>query len=210
MAKLVDAPDLGSGGVTRGGSSPSSRTILIFSFIIRASHYVFKMIKIEMRLILYFLIIVLFPIFAFAQTVGEDSGLPIPRFVSLRGEIVYARTGPGTRYPIKWVYEKENLPVEIVQEFDTWRKVRDIDGEEAWVHQSLLTGRRFAILHDTQSLPLLKKPQDDAYAVALVEPGVILSIIDCENKWCEVSAMGFKGFIYSDSIWGVYEGERIQ
>ena len=70
----------------------------------------------------------------------DNSGLPIPRFVTLRSDKVFVRTGPGVRYPIKWVFQKENLPVEVIQEFDTWRQIRDRDGEEGWIHQSLLSG----------------------------------------------------------------------
>lgn len=147
---------------------------------------------------------------SFAQTVGESSGLPIPRFVSLRGDKVYARTGPGTRYPVKWVYQRDNLPVEVIQEFDTWRKIRDIDGEEAWIHQSLLSGRRHGIILTEQAIPLLKRNFDESTAVALIEPRSLMAIDNCDKKWCEVTSMGFDGFIHSDSIWGVYEGERIQ
>ena len=161
-----------------------------------------------MRLILIFSLFITFP--AFAQATGEDTGLPIPRFVSFRGDVVYARTGPGTRYPIKWVYERENLPIEVVQEFDTWRKIRDFDGEEAWVHQSLLSGKRYGILTNDQASPLLQKPKDDANAVALVEPGVVIKLDYCKNSWCRAYAAGFKGFIHSGFIWGVYEGEQIQ
>ena len=73
--------------------------------------------------------------------IGE-SGLTLPRFVSLRASEVNMRTGPGTRYPIAWVYKQRNLPVEIVDEFDTWRRIRDWEGSEGWVHQSMLHGRR--------------------------------------------------------------------
>ena len=145
-----------------------------------------------------------------AQTVGEVTKLPIPRFVSLRGEQVYARTGPGTRYPIQWVYQRKNLPVEIVQEFDTWRKIRDIDGEEGWVHQSLLSGNRLAILRDGQAIPMLKSNSDDTRPVALVESGAILEVNACQDDWCSVSQSGFNGWIQTKNLWGVYEGEHFE
>lgn len=147
---------------------------------------------------------------AFAQTIGESSGLPLPRFVSLRSDTVYARTGPGTRYPVKWVYQKENLPVEVIQEFDTWRKVRDIDSEEAWIHQSLLSGRRYGIIAEGQAIPLLRRDFEESSAVALIETGMVTRLEWCREGWCRVDAKGFEGFIHSDSLWGVYEGERIQ
>ena len=79
------------------------------------------------------------------DTGKSSSGLPIPRFVSLSADKVFVRTGPALRYPIKWVYQRENMPVEIIQEFDTWRKIRDMDGDDGWVHQSLLSARTPAI-----------------------------------------------------------------
>ena len=73
---------------------------------------------------------------------ATDSGLPVPRFVTLRADKVNVRAGPGARYPVEWVFERKGMPVEIVAEFDTWRKVRDIQGTEGWVHQNLLSSRR--------------------------------------------------------------------
>jgi SH3-like domain-containing protein len=162
-----------------------------------------------MKLILILLLLV--PLSTHAQTtVGEVTKLPIPRFVSLRGDQVFARTGPGTRYPIKWEYQRKNLPVEVVQEFDTWRKIRDIDSEEGWMHQSLLNGKRFAIHNGEGGSPLYRKPNDTARKVAKIESNALLTIDSCENDWCEVSVSGFNGWISLVSLWGVYEGERIE
>lgn len=144
------------------------------------------------------------------RNVGEVTNLPIPRFVSVRSDRVFARTGPGTRYPIKWVYERKDLPVEIVQEFDTWRKIRDIDGEDGWVHQSLLSGRRFAFMSADQGLPMYRRPQEDSRSVAIVQPKAILEVDSCKNKWCNVKAMGLSGWIQSENLWGVYEGEQFE
>jgi len=89
-------------------------------------------------------------------TVGP-SGLPLPRFVSLKSGRVNARIGPGVNYPVDWLYLKPGLPVEITQEFENWRRVRDSDGSEGWINQSLLSGKRTGIAapwqrgKDTQS-----------------------------------------------------------
>lgn len=165
-----------------------------------------------MRLILLFsLVLSVFSFPVFAQTnIGEVTKRPIPRFASLRGDKVFARTGPATRYPIKWEYTRKNLPVEIIQEFDTWRKIRDVDGEEGWVHQSLLSGKRYAIQNTGQELPLLRDSDDNARRVAMIESGAMMRIDSCENTWCEVSVLGYEGWISAISLWGVYEGERIE
>ena len=162
-----------------------------------------------MRLIL-LICLILMPVTLVAQTVGDSTGLPLPRFVSLRGDQVYSRTGPGTRYPIKWVYQRKNLPVEIIQEFDNWRKIRDIDGEEGWVHQSLLSGSRYVVQNAGQAIPMHKKPADDARAVALIESRAVMSLEGCTDNWCEVQSSGYEGWVAYNSIWGVYEGERIE
>ena len=73
------------------------------------------------------------------------SGLPLPRFVSLKSGRVNSRIGPGVNYAVDWMYLKPGLPMEIIQEYDNWRRVRDPDGAEGWINQSLLSGRRTAI-----------------------------------------------------------------
>jgi SH3-like domain-containing protein len=80
-----------------------------------------------------------------AQEVGP-SGLPLPRFVSLRANRVNLRVGPGTNYAVEWMYLKSGLPMEIIQEYDNWRRVRDADGAEGWINQSLLSGNRTAVV----------------------------------------------------------------
>jgi SH3-like domain-containing protein len=158
------------------------------------------------------LIILLYPFAVFAQTprVGEVTTLPIPRFVSLRGDTVYARSGPGTRYPVKWVYNRKNLPVEITREFDTWRKIRDVDGEEGWIHQSLLSGKRFAILTSETATPLYRDSNDQSRVMALIEPRALMAVDACQSTWCSLSKSGYSGWIPVDVLWGVYESEQIK
>lgn len=166
-----------------------------------------------MKLIPFFLSVLLLlvhPVGAQNVTVGGVTKLPVPRFVSIRSDRVYARTGPGTRYPIQWIYQQKNLPVEIIQEFDTWRKIRDIDGEEGWIHQSLLSGKRYAMLKLSQAEPLLRTKAVDARPVALAESRSLLEIRSCDQNWCDLSASGYTGWMPVESLWGVYEGEQIE
>lgn len=140
---------------------------------------------------------------------GDETGLPLPRFVSLRSNEVYLRSGPGTRYPVRWVYKRQNLPVEVIQEFDTWRKIRDQDGAEGWVHQTLLTGRRHAVIIADADVKAFKSADEDARATMRLENGAIGKITSCAEKWCELSASGYKGWVEKKYIWGIYEDERI-
>ena len=142
------------------------------------------------------------------EDVYHSSGLKIPRYVSLKKNKVFVRTGPALRYPIKWVYKRKGLPVEIIQEFDTWRKVKDIDGEEGWIHQSLISGRRMAIITQEGGTFLYKKPDDTTKKLAKLEAQSIARLENCMPNWCEVEIQGFSGFLQRKSIWGVYEDEK--
>jgi SH3-like domain-containing protein len=140
----------------------------------------------------------------------NTSGLDIPRFVSLKSDKVYVRAGPGLRYPIKWIYKKDSLPIEVVQEFDTWRKIRDIEGDEGWVHQTLLSGKRTALVIEEKGSVLLRKPQTDGTPVAILEPKVIVVLEECSGAWCLAASGGFKGWIERKSLWGVYPEEELE
>jgi SH3-like domain-containing protein len=143
------------------------------------------------------------------------SGLPIPRFVSLKSGRVNARIGPGLNYAVNWLYTKPGLPMEITQEYDNWRRVRDAEGAEGWINQSLLSGRRTAIAAPWQrgkeaTITLLAKPEDEARPVAILEPGVVGAIKSCDGKWCEMTFSGHTGWISQTQVWGAYPGELVK
>lgn len=141
------------------------------------------------------------------QTGGVQ--LPVPRFVTLGPDEVNVRTGPGTRYPIKFVIRKGGLPVEITREFQVWREIRDVDGDKGWVHKAMLSGRR-AIIVKGQVRTILKKPDEAAQPVVRLEPGVIADLEGCREKWCSVKIATYDGWIKKTDIWGVYDAETIK
>ena len=147
------------------------------------------------------------PIVASAQ----ESGLPIPRFVALRSDKVFLRSGPGLRYPKVWIYHRRNMPMEVVSEFDTWRKVRDWEGSEGWVHQSLLVGSRHVIVTD-DSITLYSAADENARKIAMVSASVIGRIEDCPAKinWCQLRFGDFEGWAPRHGFWGVYEDETVE
>ncbi len=140
-----------------------------------------------------------------AQT-GAETELPIPRFVSLRADRVNLRTGPGTRYPVEWIFVQRGLPVEVVAEYDQWRRIRDIDGSDGWVHQSLLSGRRTVIVTGEERT-LIRAPGGDERAVVRAEPGVLGELLACEGDWCRLEIAGYKGWLKRTHIFGVYPEE---
>jgi SH3-like domain-containing protein len=137
---------------------------------------------------------------------GRTTGLPLPRFVSLGSDRVNLRFGPGQQYPIQWILAREGLPVEIIEEFDTWRKVRLHDGDQGWIHGSLLSSRRTIVVAE-QIRELRRSPDASARVLLRAEPGVIGELLDCEEDWCRIEIDGRRGWLQRDAFWGVLPGE---
>jgi SH3-like domain-containing protein len=146
------------------------------------------------------------------------SGLPLPRFVSLKADRVNLRAGPGTDYPTSWVYRRAGLPLEVLNEFESWRQVRDSEGATGWVLQSLLSGRRTALVtpwdvkadKPAPQVPVRNSDSNSAREVAIVEAGVIANIHTCDGRWCSISIDRFRGYMPQKQLWGVYENEIVK
>lgn len=145
------------------------------------------------------------------------SGLPVPRYVSLKSDKVHLRQGPGTDHKVLWVYRRASLPVEVIKEFDGWRQVRDSEGATGWVIQTLVSGRRTALILPWETkaaklpeVPILVDDSASARPVAIVEAGVIAGIRSCDGKWCSVTVGEFRGYVEQKKLWGVYENEVIK
>lgn len=141
----------------------------------------------------------------------QSTGLPLPRFVSLRVDKARLRAGPGVHFPEEWVYVRQGLPLEIIAEYDTWRKVRDWQGTQGWMHNSLLSGRRtFIVVGATRTVR--RKPDVKAAAVARTEAGVVGRLLECEDasQWCRVEVDGFEGWLRRIEMWGAYPNEAVK
>ncbi len=144
--------------------------------------------------------------------VGSATGLPVPRYVSLRSDRVNMRQGPSKEHGTLWIYRRAGLPVEITAEFETWRKIRDSDGSEGWVLHSLLSGRRTAIIspwHKDGLIEVRDGPMTNAPVAARLEPRVIAQVRKCDQNWCRVTGKEFDGYITQKDLWGVYPDERL-
>jgi len=149
-----------------------------------------------------------------APTTGSVTGLPLPRFAALRSDEVNMRSGPGTRFPIEWTYQRRELPVEILREFELWRRIRDPEGTEGWVHQSTLMGRRSFIVRGAPGTEVMlrRRAEDQAQPVARLRPGVVGRLRACEpsSAWCEAQIGEFRGHIRRADIWGVGPNEEVK
>ncbi len=137
---------------------------------------------------------------------GKTEALPLPRFASLRNGEVNVRVGPGKQYPIRWVYRRAGLPVEIIEQYEYWRKIRDPDGETSWVHKSMLSGHRAAMIKGEER-QLLRQPEAGSGIVLRAEPGVVADIVACEATWCRLQISSRKGWLAKTSFFGAYPQE---
>ena len=133
----------------------------------------------------------------------------LPRFAALRSSEVNLRAGPGVQYPVEWVFLRRSLPIEITAEYGHWRKVRDADGSEGWVHKSLLTGRRSALVIGAVR-SLFSDPDAASATIARAEPGVVAALLACADGWCRIEVDGHKGWLPAAHLWGVYDGETVE
>jgi SH3-like domain-containing protein len=124
------------------------------------------------------------------------------RFVSLRSDEVNVRVGPGVRYPIKWRFRQKLIPVEIVQEYDAWRKIRDWEGAEGWVHRAMLSNRR-SIIVTGRMVTLRRRSSDEAPAVARLGRGMVAELGKCTPAWCRVEVDNYEGWIRREGFWGL-------
>ncbi|ODR95938.1 hypothetical protein AUC70_01265 [Methyloceanibacter stevinii] len=148
---------------------------------------------------------------------GKSSGLRVPRFVSLKSDKVNVRRGPSTDQSIVWVFSRAGLPVEVIAEFENWRRVRDSEGADGWVFHSLLSGRRTVLVSPWSksqqapvSIPLHSSRSAGSGVVAQLQPGVLGDLVECDGSWCELSIGNYSGYVQQEKLWGVYRDEKFE
>ncbi|MEL6681070.1 MAG: SH3 domain-containing protein [Pseudomonadota bacterium] len=141
-----------------------------------------------------------------APTLGPETNLPLPRFVSLKASESNVRRGPSLSHRIDWVFKRRNMPLQVVAEYGHWRRVIDRDGQGGWVHYTMLSGAR-TVLIDGETTALRAKPEQDALEHAMLEQGVIARLGQCNPDWCRLTAGGYRGWAPKSVLWGVAESE---
>ena len=152
------------------------------------------------------------PGFAAKDMALSSSGLPVPRYVSLKSDHVNVRSGPTKDNEVAWVFTRTGLPVEITAEFENWRRVRDSEGSEGWVYHSLLSGRRTAVItmkRKDDLASLYESAAEASAVVARLQAGVLAQVKKCVAGWCHIAGSGFDGWIEQQRLWGVYADEQV-
>ena len=145
-----------------------------------------------------------------ATAVGPVTNLPLPRFVSVRAETANARRGPSLSHRVDWTFVLRGLPLEVTGEYGHWRRVRDADGAGGWVHHSLLSGVRTALVRGEAPVTLRSAASEGAAIRAVVEPGVVGRLEACAEAWCQISVEGVKGWAPRAALWGVGPDETFR
>lgn len=149
---------------------------------------------------------------------GKVSGLPVPRYVSLKTDRVNLREGPSKDHRTAWVFQRAGMPVEITAEYEVWRRIRDAAGTEGWVLHSLLSSRRTAVVMPwakagAEPLPLYDRQDERSPVVAQLQSNVIASVKRCDAGWCRLvvaqPGRDLGGYMKQDRLWGVYPNEKV-
>ncbi len=148
---------------------------------------------------------------AFAQE-SHNKKLPVPRFVSLKSDKVNVRQGPSRDHEVLWIFNRAGLPVEILAEYENWRRIRDSEGAEGWVLQNLLSGKRTILVAPWlkgSSIASYNKPDETEGLRARLQAGLMAKVEMCDKRFCQISGQEFEGYIRQDQLFGVYPNETI-
>jgi SH3-like domain-containing protein len=138
--------------------------------------------------------------------IGPETNLPLPRFVSLRANEANVRRGPSLSHRIDWVFQRRDMPLQVVSEYGHLRRVIDRDGQGGWVHYRMLSGARTVVI-EREEIALRARPDDTSTERAMLERGVVAELQDCTPDWCQLSAGGFRGWAPKSALWGVSDAE---
>ena len=161
-----------------------------------------------MQIVIAFISIIIFSQASNAG-IGQETGLEIPRYVSLKSNDANIRVGPSKKYPIEIKYIQKNYPLKILEEYEDWRKVQDFKNNIGWIHKSLISGTRTGIVlsNDSKNIKLLNTL--DGNVIGEIGKGNIVFLEKCKIDWCLVSSRNYKGWVHKKYIWGVKEKEII-
>ncbi|HYM99466.1 MAG TPA: SH3 domain-containing protein, partial [Aestuariivirgaceae bacterium] len=132
----------------------------------------------------------------------------------LKTDRVNVRAGPTKDHEVTFVFTRAGLPVEIIGEFENWRRIRDWEGGEGWVYHSLLSGKRNVVVSsksksEHELIAVHESADAKSDVTARLQPGVLGQIKRCQANFCRVMGLGFDGWVAQERLWGVYPNESV-
>lgn len=125
-----------------------------------------------------------------------------PYWASIASGEAMTRTGPGRNYPGVWLYKRRDLPVKVIQVYQSWRKIEDPDGEQGWMLVTLMSGNRTAMIKAGEPRAIRTKPDANAAVKYRAEAGVLGRIDHCDGSWCHISFGPREGFVEQSALYG--------
>ena len=147
--------------------------------------------------------------FIVIASVASAEGKKPPYWASIASGQAMMRTGPGRNYPGIWLYQRRDLPVKVVQVYETWRKIEDPDGQQGWMLVTMLSDKRSAIIRPGPARDLRNKPDPASHVAYKAEPGVVGKIEQCREGWCKITIAKREGFVAIGDLWGLSDGETV-
>ncbi len=139
-------------------------------------------------------LIILFIFFQISYSNSEE------KFLSLKKNKVNVRYGPGFEFPVKYMYEKKNLPIKQIDKKDNFRRIIDYKKNSGWIHISQLKKANSVIV--TNDKIMFKKSSIFSEPIARIKEGRLLIVTRCNNEWCEVKTENLNGWVKKKDLWG--------
>jgi len=130
-----------------------------------------------------------------------------PYWASIASGQAMMRTGPGRNYPGTWLYVRPDLPIRVLEIYQSWRKIQDPDGTTGWMQVSLLSDTRSALVIGTSNQPMHEKPDGNSAVRFFAEPGVVGRLTDCGAQFCRFEVGSRRGYISINTLYGLDPGE---
>ena len=148
-------------------------------------------------------------LFIAARDRQADNDRPPSRFVTIKPDEANVRSGPGMRYPVRWIFVQPGIPVEVLAEYENWRQIRDWEGQEGWIHAAMLSRKR-SIIVTGEKRTLYRRADADAPPVVTLKPGIVAQIENCNKEWCRIEVRNNRGWLRRGEFWGIEPGEIIE
>ncbi len=132
-----------------------------------------------------------------------------PYWASIASGKAMSRNGPARTYPGKWLYERRDLPVRVLQRYENWRLIQDPDGDKGWMLVTLLSDRRTAIVRPGEPRPIYSSPDPGSAVRYRAEHGVVGRIDHCRSGWCRIRIGDRDGYVRTSDVWGVGPNEVV-
>ena len=141
------------------------------------------------------LVLILLTIFFSKGVLAEDN-----YFLMLKNNKVNVRYEPDLNSPIKYIYNKKNLPIKVIDKKENFRRIIDIKNNGGWIHASQLKKNKSFILLENQIL--FSKPTKYSKPIVKISSGRLLLVKKCKLKWCRVKTENYTGWLEVKNVWG--------